>query len=207
MIRCVPIAMCFLVVSFWPFADRNASGNDDHRAGRDVFCGARCVRYVLSHYGQEEDLLDVIKELQWPHLERPVSLNQLAEFLNQRGIKTHACHIGTGVDLIGQEPAILHLRPMHGRSGHFVVWLSECKGRARITDGLDVPSEISNRDLANLRSGYALLTSTSHVSDPGSRFVVHTYRSLFNWLPEVSGCGLAVVLFCFGYSAYERRVK
>lgn len=200
------IVLCFVLVTFSPFGD-SVLGDKNPQVGRDVFCGARCVRYVLSHYGHEVDLIDIVKELQWPHLERPVSLHQLMEFLEERGIYTHACRVGIGVDLVGDEPAIVHLRQTDGSDGHFVVWISGSNGRAEITDGLRAPWAISNDDLAIARSGNLILTSKSAIPDPRSRFLFSRYRSLFNCPPEMCGLAFGVVVFCLGYYVYRRRVK
>ena len=198
-------AYLFVVSAMW-FGCETASGIDKHDASKDVFCGARCARQILSHYGRHEDLVDLVRELQWPHLEETVSLNRLIESLEQRGVHTHACRIGMGVDLIGNEPAIVHLDSTDGGDGHFIVWISASADRATITDGLQSPRLVSTRDLATARSGYVLLTSNSPISDPRSRFLLQR-RWSFKYAPESSGVALGVVVFCCGYHVYRRRVR
>ncbi len=197
---------CLFVLGAISSHCETASGVDKHHASRDVFCGARCAQHILAHYGRSEDLVALVRELQWPQLEETVSLQQLTELLEQRGVYTHACRIGKGMDLVGNEPAIVHLDSTDGGEGHFIVWISTSADQAAITDGLHAPRLVSTLDLARSRSGYVLLTSNSPISDPRSRLLLQR-RWSFKYASESSGVALGVVVFCCGYHVYRRRVR
>lgn len=59
---------------------------DRSRAAGDLVCGPRCVQYVVQHYGGDENLTDLVREIQWPDLEAGSSFDSLKDALAKRGV-------------------------------------------------------------------------------------------------------------------------
>lgn len=95
---------------------------------RDTLCGPRCVRFLLEYYGLEangsnNDLATLVKELQWPVLEKGSTLSGLQQSLAARGIETRAETVMPDQPLRSRTPVIVHLTTPKDELGHFVVWL------------------------------------------------------------------------------------
>lgn len=99
---------------------------------RDTLCGPRCVRFLLEYYGREQvtgnDLVTLVKELQWPLAEHGSTLLGLQHALNARGIPTKALRIAPTNEIQAETPALVHLTTSDDELGHFVVWLPSSVG-------------------------------------------------------------------------------
>ncbi len=151
----------------------------------DLTCGPRCVQFVLGQYGVSEDLMPLIREIQWAELERGASLGQLRDALECRGIHTAMIRISPSSAIMADTPIILHGETNRG-SGHFVVQ-QVLDGESVIWDGLrgfrkGWPDEVRS-------SGIALVTSRSPLTDTS-----WTVTDKFLWQKRVLIlCCLAVV--------------
>lgn len=137
--------------------------------GADFVCGPRCVHYLIGKYcpNDRTELIDVIREMQWPHLEEGTNLADLASGLQRRGIHSCAIKLGPTDELAWPHPVIVHLNPdASGELGHFVVWLPPSQpGRTEVWSGVH---GIQSGRWSNFRqrmSGNVLLTSSDVISD------------------------------------------
>jgi hypothetical protein len=151
-------------------AGRSAAG----RAGRppltpqaDLTCGPRCVLAILGYYGKpEEDLIELVREIQWPDLESGSTLASLGEALQRRGIFTKAMTIGANARLRWPHPVVIHIRGERG-GGHYVVWVpSASKGEARVWAGLGGWQRGPWEEVARGRSGAILITAPAPIRHP-----------------------------------------
>lgn len=53
-------------------------------------CGPRCVQWVLARYGIEADLVQLVRETQWPDFEAGASFHAMQAALERRGLFTQA---------------------------------------------------------------------------------------------------------------------
>lgn len=135
----------------------------------DMICGPRCVRYILGCYGKPEpELIDLVREMQWPDLEMGASLASAEDALRARGIYTQALRLTPGARLRWPYPVIVHLKGREA-GGHFVVRLPpEVNGEERVWAGLSgVRSGPPEKILPKL-SGTVLLTAPAPITDPTS---------------------------------------
>ena len=90
----------------------------------DQICGPKCVCYLLDYYEKPEDIVSLIRELQWPDFRRGTSLKNLADALEKRGIFTSVLQVSPYSRIVHSEPVIVHFKPeSEGDLGHFAVWL------------------------------------------------------------------------------------
>lgn len=168
----------------------------------DIVCGPRCVRFILMCYGHREDLIDLIRELQWPQLESGSSVQSLSVALERRGIHTRSVIIGRNDVVRWNEPVLVHLTGSHD-IGHFVVWLPGGNLRhVRIWDGLHGFRSLQPMEFAKVRSGSIVLTSRQPIEQ---REISVSYRN--EQLMSVLGGGLVLVgLVTFLLTAFRNRV-
>jgi hypothetical protein len=133
----------------------------------DRVCGPRCARYVLHHYGVEEDLATLVRETQWPDFESGASLASLAEALEKRGVHTCALRLSSSARLCWPHPVIVHLRGVAGQMDHFVLWkpADEDGGEGVYFEPGDL-SHLTGATIARGRSGVVLLTSPEPIANP-----------------------------------------
>lgn len=133
----------------------------------DFICGPRCVKFILSQYSRGEDLelLDLVKKLQWPELERGCTLNDIEELLKSEGIYCKSVYAKPHdlLTLRWNYPVILHLVDAgQDNVGHFVVLLPNADASQRsikIWNGLNGYQKGEANQLKDQLSGYALITS------------------------------------------------
>ncbi len=128
----------------------------------DLVCGPRCVQFVLNHYGVKCELINLVREIQWPNYENGASVEDLRKALETHGVYTRAVHVEGQLALAWQHPVVVCLRPLHDTSdvGHFVVWLPSSNGEPEmIWDGLDGVMSLERGELPLNRMGTILLTS------------------------------------------------
>lgn len=161
-----------------------------------AFCGPRCVKYLIIHYGQDCDLLDVIREAQWPDSERGATLAAIEAALSRRRIGTCGVAIPFEADITWPHPVLVHLLHENGE-GHFVVWLEQLGRTSRVWDGLRGESEVDNELLAQSRSGTVLLTAPGPITSPAgcTRSGMRGTHMAVAVLAATSSVGVLVVLF------------
>jgi hypothetical protein len=172
-------------------------------SGGDAVCGPRCVQFLLKWYQDEKaDLVDLVREIQWPDLESGCTLDAIDRALRKRGIHTFAMRIQPEARLQWPHPAVVHLKSQKAadtppRVGHYVVWLpGSSRVKASVWQGLSGVKTYRNRLLEERRSGAVLLTSPIAIDDPEAALAK---RSLF---PAVvlalvaGGLGGVVLLWC-----------
>jgi hypothetical protein len=87
----------------------------------DLVCGPRCVRQILGIYGMPEpDLIDLVREMQWPDIEAGSSLAAVDEALRRRGVHTARLRVGPQVRVRWPHPVIIHIDGDEG-GGHYIV--------------------------------------------------------------------------------------
>jgi hypothetical protein len=130
----------------------------------NLFCGPRCIQRVLEYYEKDADLLDLIREIQWPAIDQGTSFEMLAKALKDRGIHTAAVRIDNQTDIFWDRPAIVHLNDRENE--HYVVWLppSFPGGSAKVWDG-SYSSAMQAGRFNSLRSGPVLLTRENPIPE------------------------------------------
>lgn len=180
----------------------------EHEQSLDrVICGPRCVKYVLDFYGKgnNEELADLVRELQWPDFNRGASLRDLGEALNRRGIYTMAVTGNRGFCVEWEHPVIVHFGEDSSNLGHFVVLLpSEDDKRARVWSGLAGISDVPKKEIVEKSMGAILLTADHPINN-------EVVSNLAPWLSRSSADSwmcvaniLAALLVTILFVAYRR---
>lgn len=129
-----------------------------------VYCGPHCVRRVLQEYGIETELIDLIREMQWPAVEEGTSMQDLAAALTKRGLYAKAVDLDPQYDIEWDHPAIIHLEK--DGVAHYVVWMPATKpmtsGRVYDNEGTEA---VKPGRFDQLRTGPVLLTSDKPILD------------------------------------------
>lgn len=164
----------------------------------DMFCGPRCVQFVLAHFGRQEELYDLIEEIQERDWRRGSSLASIDRALRRRGLHTAALRISDEAIIRCQEPAIVHLR---GRApsdlGHFVVQIPSCaRDETSFWCGLSGVQTLPLAEACAARSGAVLLTSATKIVSPSSALIQRRERVATAALTLIA-VGLAVGGMCF----------
>ena len=137
------------------------------RDASDMVCGPRCVRFILSRFGKEVDLIDLVKEMQWPNLEAGASLEQIRSSLNARGIHTEAIRFSPDRRLRWPHPVLLFEDEADRSQGHYVVLVpgDPSESDALIWGGLEGWRRGRWEEVTRGFSGVALLTSPDPISN------------------------------------------
>jgi len=131
--------------------------------GQDVL-HTRCVQYVLAHYGRDADLMSLVREMQWPHLEAGSSVGSVARALSDRGIEVAGLADIAAKELAWPTPAIVHLRDATNHpAGHFAVLLPNDGKNVRLWMGMDGVVELSSSVFGERFSGVAVLTALTPI--------------------------------------------
>jgi len=159
----------------------------------DMFCGPRCVQFVLEHFGQREDLRPLVQEIQDRDWRRGSTLAALQLALERRGLYTTALRVGARSRVDWPTPVIAHLNPQTATGlGHFVVLLpGGGDGGLRVWCGLAGVQPVSCKQFSGLWSGAVILTSEVPIEAPFAAVVPASswYRS-----PDLCICSLTAVL-------------
>ncbi len=179
--------------------DEAISGRRSEMTG-DAICGPRCVQYILNHYGQHADLIELVRETQWPDFEAGASLEALSRALEKRGIHTCALRVDPQAKLSWPHPVLFHLTG-HEAGGHYIVRLSPSSGTTR-WGGLERLKKRPSEILAERFSGIALLTSPDPITDPatavpyaGGRWSLRFLWSITTICGLVGGTGYLIRVF------------
>lgn len=174
------IGSTLLIASF-----ESVSAFREHSSAQlnDLICGPRCVKSVLDYYNQPSDLIELVREIQFPELEMGSTLENIEHALQIRGIHTCAVHIPYHSRLKWPYPVIVHLQTDNDTMGHFVMWFPGPQlahnGSEQIKD--DLVGQIQNHMHQN-RSGAVLLTSPDRITDPQSAVGLVYATSRLLWL-------------------------
>jgi hypothetical protein len=99
-------------------------------AVQNAICGPRCVQHILNSYGIKVELIDLIRECQWPDIEKGASVDSLIAALNQRGIYTLAIK---PVTLNWKKPILAYSTADNGTNiGHFAVFSQTIDGKVSV---------------------------------------------------------------------------
>lgn len=158
-------------------------------APSDRVCGPRCAWLVLRYYGHDVDLMDLVREIQWPEFERGASLAAIQDSLERRGVHTSALWIAPTARLHWGHPVIMHLES-NSLGGHFVVrGPSQSPDHDVIWTTIDGSNPLPVESRRAGRSGYVFLTSPEPITDPASAAIVPEPA----WLTPVT-IGAAIML-------------
>lgn len=178
----------------------------------EAICGPRCAHYVLKHYGREEALTSLVREMQWPDLTKGCTVAQIEKALISRGIHVRSIQLKRFGSVQPESPAIVHLRRegsgKEDPKGHFVVLLPETtRTEAVIWDGLLGTRCEPWKGLSKTMTGVVLLTADSPIDKVDE--VLYLRGSLTVW--EVclwAALGLSLVFAIpFGPRALRARAK
>lgn len=138
----------------------------------DFICGPRCLLEVLrrlDHQGNT-DLVELVREVQWPNISDGTSLQALAEAARTRGLVAELRHLDAASlsELEWDYPCIVHTRPSGlatkedgSRAGHFIFLdiKSSSSSQASLFHGLSGEARILWGDLEGVATGHILLFS------------------------------------------------
>ncbi len=139
----------------------------DSRNG-NAYCGARCVKYLLEWYGQDDvDLISLIREIQWPDLESGATMQSLDQNLRAKGVFTCPLRLKASARLRWPYPVLVHIKqitPDGVDRGHYVVWLPSSTNKdIHIWDGLKGIVVHPTREFRKVQTGFVLLTSPAAI--------------------------------------------
>jgi ABC-type bacteriocin/lantibiotic exporter with double-glycine peptidase domain len=172
-----------------------ASESDNVQKLNNIVCGPRCVQYVLKQFGQDVELADIVREMQWPQLTEGASAASLVAALEKRGVFVKIIQVNPKSTIFAWEhPMILHLKPDDDESlGHFVVRLPQSNdNNIVIVDGLAGVYSKSYNEFCKKMSGVVLLCSPTPIADDG--VIVYHRIVLWHW-----GFGLIGLVFCIAF--------
>lgn len=123
----------------------------------DLVCGPRCVRQVLQYYGQSVDLVDIIREVQWPDIDDGARLNAIARTLRDHNVECTAFELSPQARIQWSGPVLLHCHTESGADHFLVLMPATARSSATYWDGLNG----NTRDIPRgyQLSGIALFTS------------------------------------------------
>lgn len=187
-------------VSRGPNAPQRASelaAGEPPRRGGDVYCGPRCVQYVLDYYGKHCDLVDLVDEIQQPNWWDGSRLRDIDRALRRRGLFTAPLIIDPSTEICWDRLAVVHVKPTDSEVGHFVVQLQsdsldrlQADGSIPVWSGLHGVIQRPPRTFRRSRSGAVLLVA-AHPFNPASAVAK-------NWAiaiePVLGSLGLCIVL-------------
>jgi ABC-type bacteriocin/lantibiotic exporter with double-glycine peptidase domain len=172
----------------------------------DLICGPKCVCEIVRLYGkEEEDVVRLVREIQYPDVRAGATMASVAQALEKRGIHTFAMKIKPSARIVWQYPVIVHLSPKTDNEiGHYVVWLPDSTGNiAKIWNTDEVIRDMNERDWSKERSGVVLLTSPEPIDNPSKAvkwvgMPFYDYGdSILAGVIFIAGLGLTIESFCF----------
>jgi ABC-type bacteriocin/lantibiotic exporter with double-glycine peptidase domain len=161
---------CVSTLSSEESAARTDEETEEERNMGDMICGPKCVHFLLDYYGKEqEDIIRLVREIQYPEIREGATLEKVAAALEQRGIHTFAMKIKPSARLVWKYPVIVHLNPRSGEQiGHYVVWFPDSHdNNLWIWNGDEGMQNHQERTWSKERSGAVLLTSPEPINKPG----------------------------------------
>lgn len=199
------ISLACLSAWFFGCCDHARAADDTQESTKgltSVYCGPRCVQRVLREYGIETDLVDLIREMQWPDDGRGASMQALADAIRKRGLHAETVNLESGVDIDWTGPAIVHVQ--NDGVPHYVVWLPPDKpdAAARVWDHDVSPVVLNPGRFHQARTGPLLLTSRGPI--PDSAAIGHQVQERTQSATAILALIAAVVAFLTGWFAQRR---
>jgi hypothetical protein len=148
-----------------------------------VICGPRCVQFVLKHYGHEESLTSLVREMQWPDQLKGSSVQQVEKALESRGVHVRSIQLSNVGSFWPKCPAIVHLLEEDsegdkGVEGHFVVVMPESDANdAVVWDGLWSTRREPWAKFSRKMTGVVVLTSDGPIDDVDAAVQLRAGRS------------------------------
>lgn len=137
----------------------------------DVVCGPRCVQFVLREHGIEADLIELVKEMQWPNIESGTTLDRVRAVLKERGVITDLVSIPKDSAYAAPSSAIIHIPDPKGDLGHFAVLLpSNNSEEVTLWLGVAGVRKMKLSEFHKTHSGLALIATVASAED-GAAFV------------------------------------
>ena len=131
----------------------------------DTVCGPRCVQAILRSYGQEAELIDLVRELHTEGVEKGTTLGQMRDAFEQRGLHAAVVHLPRDATLTWPEPVIVHLKPLGKQTmGHFIVATASNDETISVHDLLNGTLRGTQEELRKTMSGDILLVSKLPIS-------------------------------------------
>jgi ABC-type bacteriocin/lantibiotic exporter with double-glycine peptidase domain len=131
---------------------------------RDRICGPQCVKRILEHYGYQVGLEELIRELQWPEIDKGTSLGDLSQALEKRGLHVRAIAYPEDVPIRWSHPVVLHFE--QGEVGHFAVLFPSEDGEKVVLWSPGVGSLPFRTDVCfEKRTNAVLLTAPFPITD------------------------------------------
>ncbi|GIW97430.1 MAG: hypothetical protein KatS3mg111_0763 [Pirellulaceae bacterium] len=146
-------------------------GQEPEPAGiryEDKACGPRCVEFLLKHFGHSADLIELIKELQWPDLEAGTNLETIKNCIISRGLYAYPVRFDSHDVPYLEAPIILHLgRNESSDGGHFCVLMpNSTKGHlVAIWDGAAGYRVLEKQALLESLTGVGLAVSSTPLDE------------------------------------------
>lgn len=157
----------------------------------DLVCGPRCAQYLLRYYGQEVDLIDLVREIQWPDLENGASLEAVDNALKRRGIHTFGMQLAPHARLKWPYPALVLVKMDGAKLGHFVVARPSLSKTLDVWCGLRGIQRMSAGELAERSTGATLLTAPTRILNPDSAVEPEGTPAYAWWI--CGGCSVCVL--------------
>ena len=132
----------------------------------DIICGPRCLKFLLEYYQKDKkvELIDLVKEVQWPAIESGASLKALKQSLESRGIYTRIVKASFDSEFQKNFPVIVHLS-RQGELGHYIIQLPQSvEGRQVFWVGLDGFKLGHLRRITDWKVDYFIETSNVPIS-------------------------------------------
>lgn len=143
-------------------------------AQRDFVCGPRCLMEIFRRLdvGGDTQLIDIVRETQWPDIEQGASLASLCDACLKRGVRAKACKIDPKqlayVDW--KYPFIVHVNFATNQTaksdasspmGHYLLvdCMASTASNAAVYEGLAGKQQLSWAKLEEIASGNVLLVS------------------------------------------------
>lgn len=181
-----------------------ASAAPNAKSASDFVCGPRCVDYILRQYGRTTELIELIRAVQWPDIERGATMKSLEACLQQRGVHTFAMRLSPSARLQWPQPVLVHLHHDQSPEEHFVVWLpSSSRALVHYWDGLLGRKIVSSDEFARMRSGAVILTSDRPINE--SQIVVYDLGGQGPRLKTISVFGLLLLVTVWRLRSRSKR--
>ncbi|MDR0610070.1 MAG: hypothetical protein LBG58_08175 [Planctomycetaceae bacterium] len=159
---------------------------------------------MFDYYGKEqEDIIRLVREIQYPELLEGATLSKVAEALEKRGIYTFAMKIKPSAAACLELSGVMHLSPRSKEQiGHYVVGLPDSHDNdLHIWNGDQGIQNHQERIWFQERSGTVLLTSPEPITRPDKavKWVGLPFYDVgcvtFAWIVFLSGAGLIIKTF------------
>jgi ABC-type bacteriocin/lantibiotic exporter with double-glycine peptidase domain len=129
----------------------------------DLYCGPRVTQRILQHYGQDVELVELVKRMQ-PQRDQGCSLLDVEIELKRCGVDVVPLLIANWDAFQWPYPVIVHQSPPTRAEnlGHLAV-LSSSGGHMNLWDGLNPSRAIESNEIEKFASGYVLITSNKAI--------------------------------------------